>query len=437
LSGWPDHVIWWQLHPISFTGAPPRAEPLLDHRLGQLESWLDYLIELGVNGLALGPVFASTSHGYDTVDHFRIDPRLGDEADFAALVHACHRRGTRLLLDGVFNHVGRDFPHFQDVLRQGGASAYAGWFDLDLTATGRPDGFSYRDFEGHADLVALNHANPAVRQYTAEVMRYWLERGADGWRLDAAYAVPNDFWAAVLAEVRPQHPDAWFVGEVIHGDYPAIVEASGLDSVTEYELWKATWSSLNDGNFFELAWTLDRHSEFGEHFAPLTFVGNHDVTRLASRLADPRHVAHALAVLFTVAGVPSVYAGDEQAFQGVKYERVDGDAEIRPQFPASPKELAPFGWPVYRLHQDLIGLRRRYPWLTRARTRTLHLTNLAFAYQVTPPEGGPGLAVLLNLSDDTYRFPLDQPAKRLLAGSAEGPESEVEAHGWAVLELSA
>ncbi|GAB3281428.1 alpha-amylase family protein [Kineosporia babensis] len=436
MSAWPDHVIWWHLHPISFTGAPASAGPA-GHRLGRIGTWLDYVIELGANGLALGPVFASGTHGYDTVDHFRIDPRLGDEDDFATLVAACRERGVRVLLDGVFNHVGRDFPHFVDVLEHGGDSAYADWFHLDLGATDRPDGFGYRDFEGHSGLVALNHENPAVQQYTAEVMRYWLERGADGWRLDAAYAVPSAFWHSVLEQVRPQYPDAWFVGEVIHGDYPALVKAGSLDSVTQYELWKSIWSSLNDGNFFELAWTLDRHNDFSEHFLPLTFVGNHDVTRLASQLSEPRHLGHALAVLFTVAGVPSIYAGDEHAFQGVKYERADGDAEIRPEFPPTPEELAPFGWPVYRLHQDLIGLRRRYSWLTRARTRTLHLTNQAFAFELSAPGAGPGLAVLLNASDQNYGFPLERPVTGLLASEPQHSPTVVEANGWAIVELQA
>ena len=182
MSDWPDHAIWWQLHPISFTGAESAARPDMRpgtrpgpspaHRLPRIEAWLDYLIDLGCNGLALGPVFASESHGYDTVDHYRIDPRLGTGDDFGHLVAQCHERGIRLLLDGVFNHVGRGFPAFQDVLAHGRSSAYASWFVLDWDAqehaggpdkdAGGPDkdagGFRYADFEGHHRLVVLNHA---------------------------------------------------------------------------------------------------------------------------------------------------------------------------------------------------------------------------------------------------------------------------------------
>ena len=184
------------------------------------------------------------------------------------------------------------------------------------------------------------------------------------------------------------------MGEVLHGDYVAAVRDGGLDSVTQYELWKAIWSSLNDRNFFELAWALGRHNEFAAAFLPMTFIGNHDVTRIASRLGDLRHLPHALAVLFTVPGSPSVYAGDEQAFRGVKYDRAGGDEEIRPAFPATPGDLAPDGWPTYRLHQDLIGLRRRHAWLARSRYRGADAAERG-ARLPGPPSGrrpGPGRA---------------------------------------------
>ena len=267
-------------------------------------------------------------------DHFQIDPRLGDQDDFDHLIAEAGRRGLRVVLDGVFNHVGRSFPAFQAALAGGSGSPAARWFRYD------PAAGEYATFEGHHQLVALDHEEPEVLDYVAQVMTYWLDRGAAGWRLDAAYAVPASFWAKVLPVVRDAHPDAWFLGEMIHGDYAAYAADSGLDSITQYELWKAIWSSLNDPNFFELAWTLGRHNDVLDAVMPQTFVGNHDVTRLASRLTDERHFGHALAVLLTVGGIPSIYYGDEQAFRGVKEERAGGDDEIRPAFPASPAELA-------------------------------------------------------------------------------------------------
>src|SRR4051812_42080648 len=301
---WVQHAIWWQVYPLGFVGAHP-ADPAPtadEHRLRRIADWLDYAVELGASGIALGPIFASRTHGYDTTDHYRIDPRLGDDADFDHLIAEARGRGLRVLLDGVFNHVGIDFPRYRDAV----AGPERSWFRLT--------GGEFATFEGHGELVALNHDNPDVVDYTVDVMKHWLRRGADGWRLDAAYAVPDRFWAQVLPPVRQAFPDAWFVGEVIHGDYSARVRASGFDSVTQYELWKAIWSSLNDSNFHELDWAMVRHNEFLDVFVPMTFIGNHDVTRIASRLQDRRHLEHALVLLLTTGGTPSVYAGDEFAY---------------------------------------------------------------------------------------------------------------------------
>ncbi len=461
MPDWVKHAIWWQVFPLGFASAETASEPAGDgaqpvaHRLGQLGPWLDYAVNLGASGLALGPIFASQTHGYDTTDHYVIDPRLGDERDFAELASAAHARGLRVLLDGVFNHVGRGFPAFRRVLEQGPDAPEASWFRLTW-----PPGWTpgtepeYGTFEGHQALVALNHDEPAVAGYVAGVMNHWLDAGADGWRLDAAYAVPPSFWARVVPQVRARHPRAYLVGEVIHGDYPEFVAESGLDSVTQYELWKAIWSALNDRNLFELGHALGRHNEFLTTFAPLTFVGNHDVTRLASRLDDDRHLAHALAVLFTVGGTPAIYYGDEQAFRGIKEERAGGDDEIRPAFPGAPDGLAPTGWPVYRLHQDLIGLRRRHPWLHRAQTTMLDLAGERMIYRVTAPAGeaaAPGeaaggqpageqsLVVALSLAGQEVRAAVPGARERLagpgqLTG-AGGPGAEVilPPHGWAVL----
>jgi cyclomaltodextrinase / maltogenic alpha-amylase / neopullulanase len=262
-------------------------------------------------------------------------------------------------------------------------------------------------------------------------MCHWLAAGADGWRLDAAYAVPRPFWTDVLARVRHRHPNAYLVGEVLHGDYAAVVAETGMHAVTQYELWKAIWSSLNDRNLFELSWALRRHATYLESFVPLTFVGNHDVTRIASRLTDERLLPHALAVLFTSGGTPTVYYGDEQAFVGVKEERAGGDDAVRPEFPPGPADLAPWGADVFRLHQDLIGLRRRHPWLHTARTSTPHLTNTAAVLDTT--DGTHHLLTALNLAEAPAALPV--PQGKVLIGEAELRDGTVvvPGFGWAVL----
>ncbi len=420
---WVEHAIWWHVLPLSFVCAEGDSAGVeITHRLGRIVDWFDYAVELGASGVALGPVFASGTHGYDTTDHFRIDPRLGDDTDFRVLLAAAHDRGLRVLLDGVFNHVGREFPAF--VAAEAGGPE-AAWFRRER------DG-GWARFEGHEMLVALNHDEPAVADHVVDVMGHWLAAGADGWRLDAAYAVPPRFWARVLPRVRERFPDSYVVGEVIHGEYAEIVEASGMDAVTQYELWKAIRSAVEERNLFELDHALGRHDDMLDAFVPLTFVGNHDVTRIASAIHDERHLPHALVTLFTVAGTPSVYYGDEQAFRGTKQERVGGDDAIRPQFPSSPADLSPLGESTYRLHQELIGLRRRHPWLHGARTTTLHLTNTAPLYEVGA--GDHRLVTALNL-DDT---PLEHDVagiRGVLAGVArlDGSAVTVAPHGWAVL----
>jgi glycosidase len=417
---WVQHAIWWQIYPLGFVGAfpadpPPSAE---EHRLRRIVDWFDHAIELGASGVALGPVFASRTHGYDTTDHYRIDPRLGDAADFDHLIAEARRRGLRVLLDGVFNHVSRDFPH-------------TSWF--------RRRGNDFDTFEGHGELIALDHDNSDVVAHTVDVMTHWLARGADGWRLDAAYAVPDRFWSQVLPPVRQAFPDAWFVGEVIHGDYSARVRASGFDSVTQYELWKAIWSSLNDGNFHELDWALVRHNDFLDVFVPMTFVGNHDVTRIASRLQNNRHLEHALVLLLTIGGTPSVYAGDEFAYRGVKEDRFGGDDAVRPEFTTPRTGVDEHGRDIFRLHTYLIGLRRRHPWLHTARTSPLRVTNTQYVY--ASRRGSDVLMVALNIDDAPLSLSLPAlgiSAGQVVAGSGAPPQSivgetEIEPHGWQII----
>jgi cyclomaltodextrinase / maltogenic alpha-amylase / neopullulanase len=427
---WVEHTIWWQIYPLGFVGAFPRQQSPDpgEHRLRRIADWFDHAVQLGASGIALGPIFASRTHGYDTADHYRIDPRLGDDDDFDYLVDEARRRGLRVLLDGVFNHVGVDFARYRAAAQD---DTSARWF------RGRPSRFG--TFEGHGDLLTLNHDNPEVVDYTADVMTHWLRRGADSWRLDASYAVPQQFWAAVLPRVRELQPDAWFVGELIHGDYSAAVREARFDSVTQYELWKAIWSSLNDGNFYELDWALQRHNAFVESFVPLTFIGNHDVTRIASRLQRPDHLAHALVILMTVGGIPSIYAGDELGYHGVKEQRFGGDDAVRPEFGSPPAQLDARGVQVWTLHQHLIGLRRRHPWLHAASTAALRLDNRHYVYRTRC--GDEALIVALNVDDTPLHVVLAELGvgqARVVAASGAPPEEVadtvwVEPHGWRIL----
>ncbi len=426
--GWVRHAIWWRLYPLGFADAypaPPTAPALPEEqRLRRIVSWLDHVVELGASGIALGPIFTSTSHGYDTTDHFRIDPRLGTEDDFDHLVAEAHARGLRVQLDGVFNHVGRDHPRAVAALRDGSASPAGRWL--------RSDDNGFVPFEGHDTLLTLNHDEPEVRRYVIDVMRHWLDRGADAWRLDAAYAVPTAFWTQVLPEVRRSHPEVWFEAEVIHGDYAGFVRDSTADTCTQYELWKAIWSAINDRNLHELAWALRRHNDMLATFVPATFIGNHDVTRIASRIEDHRHLAHAIVLLTMLAGTPTVYAGDEYALRGVKEDRAGGDDAVRPAFPAAPADLASADTDVFRLHQRLIGLRRRNPWLHTATATTTALRGDHATISVS--DGRHTLSLDLNLSDDPVPATAGETLDRDDA-TRHDPDA-VAAHGWRITARS-
>lgn len=367
-----DHAIWWQVYPLTACGAPihlpdQAASPQRDaHRLPRLLNWLDYAIELGCSGLLLGPVLASTSHGYDTLDHFRIDPRLGDDADFDALITAARERGLAIMLDGVFNHVG---VHHELVT--------SGSPLIKRDATGAP-----LAWEGNGDLALLDHSRPEVADLVVDVMTHWLRKGIAGWRLDVAYAVPTWFWAGVTDRVRTEFPAAIFLGEMIHGEFAQFAAASHLDSTTQYELWKAIWSSIHDQNLWELAWALQRNDEFQTpNHQPQTFVGNHDVSRIASVVGD-QGAAVAAALLLTLPGMPSIYYGDEQGFRGEKGSGYRADDPMRPELPDQPEQLATEGRWLFRWYQQLIGYRRRHAWLARARVEVLDKQNESISYRV-------------------------------------------------------
>ncbi|MEC5183040.1 cyclomaltodextrinase [Cryobacterium sp. MP_3.1] len=428
MPNWTEHVIWWHVYPLGFVGADTTGQDRTPtHRLRQIESWLDYLLDLGANGLALGPVFVSRTHGYDTTDYFEVDPRLGDTADLDHLIAECHRRGIRVMLDGVFNHIGREYAPLVTALADPAAPENA---LFRRTPAGELVGF-----EGHDALVTLNHDNPAVTELVTTVMTHWLDRGIDAWRLDAAYAMPAAFWAGVLPRVRERHPDVYVMGEVLHGDYAGFVAASGVDTVTQYELWQAIWHALNERNFFELDWALTRHTAFLGAFVPYTFIGNHDVTRLASQIQDERHHPRALVLLLTLGGTPAIYYGDERGLRAVKEQRAGGDDAIRPAYPASPADLPsadqdPVAAATFVLHQELIGLRRRHPWLHTATSRPLTLTNTGYVIEAT--DGIQRLVVALNLGDEALAVATD--AAERLAGAADASPAghTVPPHGWAI-----
>lgn len=333
---WSFDAIFYHIYPLGLTGAPARNDFFQPPtpRLNQLHGWIDHLKELGVNALYLGPVFESTAHGYDTADYYHVDRRLGSDETLANLSAALHANGIRLVLDGVFNHVGRDFWAFRDVQQQGWESPYREWFH-NLRFDGRSpygDPFTYEGWAGHHDMVKLNLWHPAVREHLFGAVAYWMDAFAiDGLRLDAADVIETDFLKALAAFCKARRPDFWLMGEIVHGDYRRLANPQMLDSTTNYECYKGLYSSLADANYFEIAYALNR--QFGEggtyRDLPLyNFVDNHDVNRVASNLQKPAHLYPLYCLLFTMPGVPSIYYGSEWGLEGKRTPY--NDSTLRP-----------------------------------------------------------------------------------------------------------
>ena len=336
MSSWARDAIFYHIYPLGLCGAPRRnrldgpAEP----RLRQIVDWIPHLRGLGINALYLGPVFEATAHGYDTADYYRVDRRLGDNQTLAELVWALHAGGIRVILDGVFHHVGRDFWAFRDLQTHGSSSAYRDWFSGVDFGRRSPygDAFGYDGWSGHYDLVRLNLRHPDVRRHLLDAVTQWVrEYEIDGLRLDVADALDADFLAELAAHCRQLQSDFWLLGEVIHGDYRRWAGRGLLDATTNYEAYKGLFSSHNDRNYFEIGYTLNRQFGPGGLYRDLplyAFADNHDVPRIASTLHEPAHLYPLHALLFTMPGVPAIYAGSEWGIAGTK--QGDDDWALRP-----------------------------------------------------------------------------------------------------------
>ena len=331
---WFDNAVIYQIYPLGLCGAPRDNDGVPAHRILQLLDWVDHIRKTGADTVLLNPVFESDRHGYDTRDYCKVDCRLGTNEDLKTVCDAFHKAGLRVMLDGVFNHVGRGFHAFEDVRQKKWDSPYKDWFRLSFDGNSNyNDGFWYEGWEGHYELVKLNLQNPAVVQHQFDAIRSWVEQfDIDGLRLDVAYCLSEDYLRQLRSFTNGLKPDFVLMGETLHGDYNRWMNDQMCHSVTNYECYKGLWSSFNSMNLFEIGhslqrqfgpeqWTLYR----GKHL--LSFLDNHDVTRIASMLNDPKHLVPAYGILFGMPGVPALYYGSEWGIQGRKDQ---GDDALRP-----------------------------------------------------------------------------------------------------------
>lgn len=333
---WYEEAIFYHIYPLGLTGAPKQnSYGEVEHRLNTLLPWITEIKNLGCNALYIGPLFESVGHGYETTDYKKLDTRLGTNEDLTAFVAECHKQGIRVVLDGVFNHTGRDFFAFQDMKQKREASPYKDWY-CNVQFNGNNeynDGFSYDNWGGYNLLAKLNQHNPEVRAYIADVIRFWVkEFDIDGIRLDAADVLDFGYMQMMRQVAKEVKPDFWLMGEVIHGDYIRWVNGDTLHAVTNYHLHKALYSGHNDHNYFEIAHTVKRLYEMGgnrpDGLKLYNFVDNHDVARIQTKLVNKKHFVPVHILLYTLPGVPSLYYGSEFGIEGEK-ERGSDDS-LRP-----------------------------------------------------------------------------------------------------------
>ena len=337
-KNWIREAMFYHIYPLGFTGAPLRneGEATAGGRILEVLDWIEHFKELGINAIYFGPIFESVSHGYDTTDYYQTDSRLGSKEDFKKVFTALHENGIRVIVDGVFNHVGRKFFAFLDVQKNLEQSDYKDWFcNLNFSwQSPLGDSFSYENWHGAAELVKLNLRNPAVCEYLLGAVGMWMdELGIDGLRLDAADCVDREFFKQLHSFTKGKRGDFWLMGEIIHGDYRVWANDEMLDSVTNYECWKGIYSSHNDKNYFEIAHSLRRQFAKGgiyENLRLYNFLDNHDVNRIASLLKNPADLENAYTMLFCMPGIPSVYYGSEWGIAGVKTSGKEADLPVRP-----------------------------------------------------------------------------------------------------------
>lgn len=380
---WYDEAVFYHIYPLGLTGAPKQnsyGEPV--HRLNTLLPWIGHIKEIGCNAIYIGPLFESVGHGYETTDYKKLDTRLGTNEDLTNFVAECHKQGIRVILDGVFNHTGRDFFAFQDIKQNRENSQYKDWY-CDVNFWGNNsynDGFSYANWGGYDLLVKLNQRNPAVKDYICDVVRFWVsEFDIDGIRLDAADVMDFEYMKALRNVANEVKQDFWLMGEVIHGDYSRWANDGTLHSVTNYMLHKALYSAHNDHNYFEVAHTIKYVNDMvGNNLKLYTFVDNHDVERIYTKLNNKAHFEPVHVMLYTLPGIPALYYGSEFGIEGRK-ER-NSDASLRPALNYDDYKDAVHANPCTQLIATLGKLRQNIKALCYGDYKQLELQTTHFAY---------------------------------------------------------
>lgn len=395
---WFNESIIYQIYPLGFSGAPENNDNTLVSRILKVEEYISHLKKMNMNAVYFCPVFESSTHGYDTKDYRKIDVRLGSNEDFKKVCTSLHENGIKVILDGVFNHVGREFFAFLDVKEKKWDSPYKDWFYINYDGNScYDDGFWYEGWEGHFELVKLNLDNPQVKDYLFQSVSFWMDYfEIDGLRLDVAYMLDRQFMRELHNLCLSKNPEFFLLGEMIHGNYNDIVNPEMLHSATNYECYKGLYSSFNSMNMFEIGHSL--RNRFGKedwcmykHLKLVCFADNHDVTRLYSMLANKNHILPAYGMLFAMPGIPSVYYGSEWGIEGRKE---DGDKALRPEITE----------PVFNEIAEFVSkaakIRKESKALCYGSFEILHMTNKQIVFE----REFEGERIIILINADEYEY---------------------------------
>ena len=426
---WYDEAVFYHIYPIGLTGAPKENNyQCTEHRLNDLIPWIEHIKNIGCNAIYIGPLFESVGHGYETTDYKKLDSRLGTNEDLTNYVKECHKQGVKVIFDGVFNHVGRDFFAFKDLQKNRENSPYKDWF-CNVNFGGNNeynDGFSYENWGGYNLLVKLNQKNPAVIEYICDAIRYWVnEFDVDGIRLDAADVLDFNYMQELRKVANEVKPDFWLMGEVIHGDYIRWVNEGTLHSVTNYHLHKALYSGHNDHNYFEIAHTVKRLYEMGgnkpDGLKLYNFVDNHDVERIYTKLTNKAHFAPVHILMYTLPGIPSIYYGSEFGIEGKK-EKFSDDS-LRPALELADYKDAEKENPCTKLIAALGKVRQKTKALSYGDFKELRLTNRQYAYSRN--YNGTSIVVAVNNDDNDCTLSLPVGNAKEYIGTLSGEKVKV------------
>ncbi len=427
---WYDEAIFYHIYPLGLCGAEKENRYSgVTHRLTKLTPWIDHIKSIGCNAIYIGPLFESAGHGYETTDYKKLDSRLGDNKDLTDFVKKCHKKGVKVIFDGVFNHTGRDFFAFKDLKEHRENSRYRDWY-CNVNFGGNNeynDGFSYDNWGGYNLLVKLNQKNPEVKDYILDVIRFWVkEFDVDGIRLDAADVLDFDFMKALRWLANDVKSDFWLMGEVIHGDYTRWVNEGTLHSVTNYHLHKALYSGHNDHNYFEIAHTVKRLYGMGGNdpngLKLYNFVDNHDVERIYTKLINKAHFTPVHILLYTLPGIPSIYYGSEFAIEGKKEKF--SDASLRPALNLEDYKDAEKTNPATSLISALGQARQNTPALSYGDYTELVLTNRQYAFSRRCSDGY--CVVAVNNDDGDQSMSLPAEGGDVFIGLISGEKVNVE-----------